>query len=143
VRDTVYDTSLIVYSNGDLAGRRRNNVLDRRLSRIEEFLSGSRSAWYNDKLLNEYEAKVHQRRNDVIDAFLTKLADTGKRAERSRLSRVNYAKSRAIRWPSHDQHQLAAALEGKRTTIFVTEEALARCAADVKRVFGVTVLRIA
>ena len=143
MRDTVYDTSFVAYSNGELAGRKANNVLDRRLSKIEEFVEGKRVAWYNDKLLGEYRDKVRRTRNDVIETFLIRLADAGRRAARSRLSRTNYAKALKAQWPSHDQHLLAAAIEGTRATIFVTEKVLEDCAKSAKREFGFSVVRIA
>lgn len=141
--DSVYDTSLVAYSNGDLAGRRRGNVLDRRLSRIEEFLNGKRVAWYNNKLLAEYEQHIKESRNDVIEAFLIALENQGRRSQRSALSRQNFATATRARWPAHDQHLLAAALEGDGTTIFVTEEALAACGTAILRSFGISVDRIA
>jgi hypothetical protein len=143
MRDTVYDTSFVAYSNGELAGRRANNALDRRLSKIEEFVEGKRIAWYNEKLFREYRDKVRTVRNDVIEMFLIRLADAGKQAARNRLSTANYAKARKAQWPSHDQHLLAAAIEGTRATIFVTEKALEGCGKAVKREFGFTVVRIA
>jgi hypothetical protein len=143
MRDTVYDTSFVVYSNGDLAGRRASNVLDRRLAKIEEFLVGSRVAWYNDKLFGEYQSKIKVSRNDVIEAFLIRLVDAGRRVARSTLSATNYARAREARWPGHDQHVLAAAVVGTRTTVFVTEKALSDCAGSVEREFGVKVVRIA
>src|SRR6266851_785662 len=136
MKHTVYDTSFVAYSNGELAGRRPNNVLDRRLSKIEEFVEGKRVAWYNDKLFGEYRDRVRHTRNDVIDAFLIRLADAGRRVARSTLSTPNYAKARKAQWPSHDQHLLAAAVEATRATIFVTEKALEDCAGTVKREFG-------
>lgn len=140
--DTVYDATVVTCANGDLAGRRRGNALDRRLRVLEEFVNGRRVAWYNNKLLQEYENHVVERRNDVIETFLDSLADHGRRATSNRLSTSQYASARRMRWPSHDQHLLAAALEATRATIFTTERRLHSCRADVQRVFGVAVIRL-
>lgn len=138
----MYDTTVVAYANGDLVGRRAGNVLDRRLRRLEEFLSGARVALYNAKLLNEYGQHVARCRNDVIEAFLTRLADHGKKTKRSTLSRQDHGCSKGAGWPSHDQHLLAAALEGTGATILVTEDVLARCAAAVRKQFGITVVKV-
>ena len=140
--NTVYDASFVAMSNGDLAGRRSGNALDRRLKTIEEFADGTRVAWYNNKLLSEYEQHVKIYRNDLVDTFFRLLADTGKKATRSTLSRTAYARLRRVRWPTHDQHLLAAATQAGESTILVTEETLGSCASAVRREFGVTVVRI-
>jgi hypothetical protein len=139
--DTVYDATVVGYSNGDLAGRRNGNILDQRLTYLEDFLAGRRAALYNDKLTREYDEKVRSYRNDVVEAFIEALESRGRRAARSKLSSTDYAKSRDARWPSHDQHLLAAALTGGRTVILVTERALADCRTGVKRHFGFRVVR--
>lgn len=140
--DTVFDASFVAVSRGNLSGRRPGNVLDRRLRKIEEFLRGARIAWYNDRLLTEYVEHLKGDRNDVIQAFLIRLADVGKRT-RSTLSRPNYVKARTARWPTHDHHVIAAAIEADNCTIFVTETALENCAAAIKRTFSIIVVRIA
>ena len=141
--NTVYDAAFVAYSNGDLVGRKRGNVLDKRLKAIEQFLTGERVAWYNNKLFTEYEMHVRLRRNDLIDAFFMRLVDVGRKAIRSRLSRPHFATATEIRWPSHDQHLLAAAIEAEDATKFTTEEVLANCARGARRCFGVRVIRIA
>lgn len=141
--NTVYDTSFLALSNGDIAARKRGNVFDRRICKIEEFIKGARIAWYNNKLFAEYTMHVAQRRNDVVEAFFLRLADHGKKAKRNTLSTPQYAQCRQTRWPTHDQHLLAAAIEAGNSTIFVTEQALADCAATVKRRFGISVTQIA
>jgi hypothetical protein len=142
VRNTVYDTTVVAFANGDLVGRKANNILDRRLRAIEEFLEGRRIAWYNSKLEGEYSVKVVERRNDVIVAFFLAIVDRGKRAQRNQLTRQAHARALTLGWPSHDQHLLAAALEGTRSTIYVTEKALGVCAKRVKREFDVIVTRL-
>lgn len=138
--DTVYDTTVVAYSNGQLSGRRPGNAMDRRLGYLEAFIAGNRRALYNSKLLQEYTRQVRERRNDVIENFLTLLADTGMLVPKSQLSKRDFGRAREVRWPSHDQHLLAAALGGTDATILVTEKALAQCAAGVKREFEATVL---
>jgi hypothetical protein len=140
--DTVYDTEVIAKANGDLEGRRRGNKMDVRLSRIEEFLSGSRRAFYNQKLLGEYSMHVKECRNDVIAAFVQRLADHGVRVKRSKLSSGEFAAALSFKWPAHDQHLLAAALEGERATVFVVEDKLAACARGARREFEVVVCQL-
>jgi hypothetical protein len=140
--NTVYDTTVVAYANGDLRGRQNNNALDKRLRRLEEFVCGRRVAWYNTRLLNEYTEKVREHRNDVIVAFVTRLAEHGRRAARNNLSRQNYARATQARWPKHDQHLLAAAVDaGAGTVIFVTEDYLSNCAAQVRERLGVVVTK--
>jgi len=137
--NTVFDTTVVAYANGDLAGRKRGNALDTRLCAIEAFLCGRRVAWYNTRLEDEYRQKMKVRRNDVIEAFFIRLADHGRRALRNGLTRQRYACAITAGWPSHDQHLLAAACEATDPTILVTEKALTRCAAKIRREFGIDV----
>lgn len=140
---TVYDTSVVAYANGELVGRRAGNVLDRRLRKLEEFIRGVRTAWYNTKLLREYQQKISEHRNDVIEIFLARLGDYGRRASRNTLTRQHHVVARRVRWPTHDQHLLAAALDaGRDATILVTETNLASCRASVRREFGIYVEQV-
>ena len=141
--NVVFDTSFIALSNGDLAGRRKGNVMDRRLHKIERVANGEAIVWYNKRLLYEYETHLLEFRNDIVEIFIHRLADSGRRAARSTLSAVNYAKANAARWPAHDQHILAAAIEAVVCEVCVTEEALGNCANGIRRAFGVEVVRIA
>ncbi len=139
--DTVYDTTVVSFSNADLEGRQKDNQLNARLTYLEDFLRGYRVALYNDKLSREYTDHLHEIRNDVVEGFIDALDRRGRRSASNKLSRPDYVKSRGIGWPSHDQHLLAAALEGSRTHILVTEDILSGCAARVKREFGFTVIK--
>ncbi len=103
---------------------------------------GTRRAIYNKRLLAEYMAHVMTCRNDAIAAFIRRLADIGLMAKRNTLSASDHAKAMSLGWPSHDQHLLAAALEGNESTVFVIEDALAVCAAGVKRRFDVSVCQL-
>lgn len=140
--DCVVDASVVYLANGDIAGRRPGNVLDRRLSVLEEVASGARRLRYNQKLLSEYIQLVTDRRNDVIDALFT-LLDDGRRAvfvRRNTLSRQHHARARErCNWPPHDQHLLAAAVGGDHPSIVVTEDRLNQCAAAVNLHFGIRI----
>jgi len=140
--DTVYDTTVVAYANGDLRGRKKGNALDKRLFTLEEFVNGSRRALYNMKLLLEYEDKIKHHQNDIIELFLMALADRGLRVARSTLSRQDYSRAKKVRWPSHDQHLLAAALGGRDVTIFVTEQLLAACATGIRNNFSITIIQL-
>ena len=139
--DTVYDTTIVAFSNDDLAARQAGNELDARLAYLEEFLRGERVALYNDRLSREYSEHVREIRNDIVDGFIEALDLRGRKAARSTLSRPDYAKSLRAGWPTHDQHLLAAALVGARTVILVTERALSDCTGDIKKFFGFRVIR--
>lgn len=78
----------------------------------------------------------------MIEAFLTQLSERGRLAKRNSLSRQDYSRALKIGWPTHDQHLLAAGLEGSRTTIFVTEDAHARCSAALRRQFHLSVVQL-
>jgi len=139
--DTVYDTTVVSFSNEDLERRDEDVELNARLTYLEEFLRGYRIALYNDKLSREYIDHLHGIRNDVVEGFIEALDRYGRKGGSNRLSKPDYAKSRDVGWPSHDQHLLAAALVGARTHILVTEDILAGCAAKVRRAFGFTVIK--
>jgi hypothetical protein len=141
--NTVYDTTVVAYANGDLAGRRKGNTMDHRLCKLEEFIEGTRVAWYNSALLREYDQKIRERRNDVIEVFLTCLADKGRMVDRNVLSRQDYSRARDAGWPTHDQHLLAAGLAaGKDAIVLVTEAVLAVCRKKIRRTFEIHVERI-
>jgi hypothetical protein len=56
--DSVIDTSVVSMANGQIAGRRRGNALDRRLSAIEDVAYGRRRIRYNPNPLVEYQRIV-------------------------------------------------------------------------------------
>lgn len=140
--DTVYDTTVIACSNQELAERQLNPELNRRLDVIEQFITAERTAWYNDKLLKEYVDHLGTNQNDVIHMFMMQLADRGIWCKRYSLSRQHHAVAQEAGWPNHDQHLLAAAIEGHRTTIFVTEDLHANCAKKIKREFKISVEQV-
>src|SRR3712207_5880922 len=132
--DSVFDTTVIAFSNDDLANRTPGNQLDTRLSAIEDVVHGRRRIRYNGKLLGEYVPHLRVRRNDVIDLFVGILDSTqAVRVSRNSLSRQLYAKALQCGWPSHDQHLLAAAVDGDRPILFVTEQLHGACSAAVRR----------
>jgi hypothetical protein len=66
---TVYDTTVVAYANGDLAGRKAGNVMDKRLCALEGFLEKKRVAWYNDRLLHEYQEKIKNAETTSLRRF--------------------------------------------------------------------------
>jgi hypothetical protein len=137
--DSVIDTSVVSMANGQIAGRRQGNALDRRLLAIEDVAYGRRRMRYNPRLLVEYRRIVRIYRNDVIELFFTALTERAVFVPRNTLSRQDNAKARKCKWPGHDQHLLAAAVGGIQPTIFVTEADLHACAASVLAYFAVHV----
>ena|ERR1700690_2413370 len=136
--DCVVDATVVYKANGDLAGRRPGNILDRRLTVIQQIGSGVRRLRYNQKLLNEYEQLVRERRNDVIDIFFTVLSERAVLVTRNKLSPHRYAKAiQKCHWPSHDQHLLAAAIDGINPSIVVTERNHVKCANCIRKHFAV------
>jgi hypothetical protein len=138
--DCVVDASVLGFANGDIAGRRPGNVLDRRLAVLEQVVMGARRLRYNPKLLYEYQQLVRIHRNDVIEALFALLDDARRSVfvRRNTLSRQDHATARRVcGWPSHDQHLLAAALGGDDPAIVVTEQILAQCADAIRARFGV------
>lgn len=123
--DCVLDASVVALANGDIAARRPGNMLDRRLAVIEHVVSGARRLRYNSRLLAEYEHLIQQHRNDVI-YLLFEVLDSKRSiyVPRNTLSRQHHASAtERCRWPSHDQHLLAAALGGNNPVIFVRNHA--------------------
>jgi hypothetical protein len=143
--DCVLDASVVAYANGDLKGSRPGNVLHRRLHVIQQVCAGDLRLRYNPKLLREYEEHTRALRNDVVELFFAVLdSDRAVLVRRNVLSRQNYAKAtNKCSWPSHDQHLLAAALDGDNPSIFVTEEHLAACAPKILTHFSIHVRRLA
>lgn len=143
--DCVLDATVVAFANGDLAARRRGNVFDRRLLVIEEVVRGHRRLRYNTRLLGEYSRLIQEYRNDVVHLLFQVLdSERSVRVPRSSLSRQNYdTATTRCGWPSHDQHLLAAAVDGLDPSIFVTEKVLADCAAPVRRHFHIHVVQLA
>jgi hypothetical protein len=138
--DCVVDATVIAMANGDIAGRRPGNALDRRLNVIEQVGRGFWRLRYNSKLQVEYGNIIQQYRNDAVELFFIVLADRSVFVKRSTLSRQHHdTATRKCQWPSHDQHLLAAALAGDDPTIFVTEPFHVQCAACILAHFGIHV----
>jgi hypothetical protein len=140
MRDGVLDTTVVARANCDLGTRKRGNALDSRARLLESCLQGILRIRYNPKLLKEYTDHVCKYRNDLIEAFFA-ILDSPRAffVKRNALTRQNYDLACKCRWPSHDQHLIAAALGGICPCIFVTEAALHQCAEKVNQVFGVRV----
>jgi hypothetical protein len=138
--DCVIDATVIAMANGDIAGRRPGNTLDRRLTVIEQVGRGLRRLRYNTKLQGEYERIVRQYRNDAVELFFIVLADRSVFVTRNTLSRQDHATAtQRCQWPGHDQHLIAAALEGDDPTIFVTEPLHVQCAPKILAHFRIHV----
>ena len=140
--DSVVDASLLGLANGNLDGRRPGNALDKRLRVIQQVNSGARRLRYNSRLLLEYRNIVKAMRNDLIEAFFLVLDQKGVLVATNRLSRQNFEKATACRWPSHDQHLLAAAIGGTRPDLLVTEELLASRKSCIRQSLRVTVHQV-
>jgi hypothetical protein len=137
--ECVFDASFIGKANGLLTGERIGNLLNRRLTAMRSVTTGQSSVRYNGKLLSEYIAIVKEHRNDVVEQFF-ELLDKGPNIRtKSTLSRTDKAKANECRWPTHDQHVLAAAIGGVEVTIHVTENTLGCCAPKVKRIFDIRI----
>ena len=143
MNDTVFDTTVVAYSNSDLRARKKGNSLDRRIRLIERFVRGGFRLRYNTRLLGEYEEHIREYRNDVIELFFSMLdSNMAIRVPRNNLSRQEHQHAIEQRWPSHDQHLIAAALGGTRPVIYVTESQLANCAKRIKRVFSIRISKV-
>lgn len=138
--DAVFDATVVSFANSTLAGRRPGTSAERRFNLLDGAVKGKTRIRYNPKLLTEYTQHVRERRNDAIRVFFD-LLDSGSaiRVGRNTLSRQDYQSAAAERWPHHDQHLLAAALNGHRPYVYVTEAQLARCASGIHRVFSIRV----
>ncbi len=143
--DYVVDATVVARCNGNLAGRRAGNVLDRRLSLLEDVLGRTdRRLRYNPKLLYEYLRIVRECRNDVLDLFIRYLdSDRPVRVRRNTLARSDWLLAKGARWPKHDEHLLAAAFGGLHPRLYVTESRHAECAGEIKRELGISVQLVA
>ena len=141
--DCVLDATVVAMANGNIAGRRPGNAFDRRLRVVEQVVRGTLRLRYNSKLLGEYLPLVQEFRNDVIEVFFTLLVDRGVLVKRNTLSRQGHAIAvKRCRWPSHDQHLLAAALGGMEPALFVTEMLHDTCGACIYRNLAIRVERL-
>ena len=142
--DSVVDTSFIAMANEELAEVGQNELLHRRISAIGNIVDGKDRLRVNPKLLKEYEPHIRERRNDIVDQFVALLdAPETIKLSSSSLRKADNVRANDCRWPTHDKHLLAAAMGGEAVTIHVTENALALCARDVRRVFGFKVNHVA
>lgn len=141
---TVIDTKFVANANGPLSARKSGNILDRRLCVLERIVRDRLPAMVNKKLIGEYRAKVASQgfRNEAVMSFFTYVVDHGVDSGRSTLSSPDYSKLRDCRWPSHDQHVIAACGNARQVEIQVTEAAHEKCAAAIKREFSHYVIRL-
>ena len=138
--DAVFDATVVSFANSTLAGRRPGTSAERRFNLLNGAVRGRMRIRYNSKLLTEYTQHVRESRNDVIHIFFGLLdSQRAIRVPKNTLSRQDYQRAAAERWPHHDQHLLAAALGGDRPCVYVTEAQLANCAAGIQRIFRVRV----
>jgi hypothetical protein len=142
--DSVVDTTFIALANEELAEARADDLLYKLVTAIGKIVEGKDRLRVNPKLLKEYEPHICEHRNDIVDQFVA-LLDSPEtvRLTSSSLRRSDNAKAETCHWPGHDRHLLAAAINGEKVTIHVTEHALAQCAAAVKRIFGFKVSHVA
>jgi xanthine/CO dehydrogenase XdhC/CoxF family maturation factor len=142
--DAVFDTTVVAIGNKAIADRKPGNSFDKILRLLQSVINHTSRVRYNYKLRGEYDEHVKQCRNDVIEVFFTILdSPQAIRVARNSLSRQHYVLAvRNARWPSHDQHLIAAALDGERPHIYVTELRLERSAPEIHRIFGIRVLKI-
>lgn len=142
--DRVFDTKFMASVNGSLTGRKDGNAMDRRLRQVEAFVRGQDRARWNSKLMTEYTTALSEPRNDVVFQFWALLDDPKKTVmvSRSKLAKADYARSLKCGWPSHDQHLLAAAIDGIDPVVLTTEDAHGVCAAKVQRAFSIRVVTI-
>jgi hypothetical protein len=139
--DAVIDATVLAYANGPI-GHQISGALARCLPIITKVVDEQWRCRYNIKLLNEYCEHVKVRRNDMIVVFFTILDSPRAFVARNNLRHHEYAKAIEIRWPPHDHHLLAAAIDGINPSIVVTEDKLARLSQRAKREFGVRVLQV-
>jgi len=142
--ECVFDASFVRLANDSLFGEKLGNLLNRRLNAMRTVVDGDCRIRCNSKLLTEYSAQVRDHRNDVIEQFFS-LLDSQETVwvKRSTLSRQDKNKANKCRWPTHDQHVLAAAIGGNAVVIHVTEDALGLCATSVRRIFGFHINHVA
>lgn len=138
--DAVFDTTVVAFANSTITSHKAGTSCARRFNLLAGAVAGNVRIRYNAKLLTEYTDKVRLRRNDVIELFFALLDSRAAiRVSRNNLSRQHHHRAVSVRWPIHDQHLLAAAIDGDRSYIYVTEKQLAARGADIHRTFKVHV----
>lgn len=113
-----------------------------RVSLLARCYKGDLLIRLNSKLLREYKTKAPKTANDYVEAFFA-ILDNRERArmvKRNKLEKKLHVKCNECRFPSHDQHLLAAAVldadESGSVTIFVAEKAHTNCAPCIWRKMG-------
>lgn len=140
--ECVFDASVVGYANNPLevsvieSGVSLVQIVDA----LESVVIGHRRLRCNPKLLTEYSRLLRVKRNDLIEQFVA-LLDSPQTIMLKSSSLRNHEKVKAknCKWPSHDQHVLAAAIGGTDVAIYVTEAFLGGCAEKVWRIFRIRV----
>jgi len=142
--DVVFDTTVVSIGNKNIVDRKTGSSFDKILHLLQKVVDRVLYVRYNDKLRKEFEEHVKTYRNDTIEIFFSILdSSQAIRVKKNNLSRQHFdlAVCKA-RWPNHDQHLIAAAINGKKPYIYVTEQRLERCAGEVYRVLRIRVIKI-
>lgn len=140
MNDAVIDTAVVSLANADLSNKPLTGKFKSRLEKIELCIKKKSRLRINDKLRTEYLDHLSNIRNDYVALFIQMLdTDSVVKARRSTLSRQDHQTATSCRWPSHDQHLLAAAIGGNRVKLWVHESAHTQCAACIRRRFSVRV----
>jgi len=142
--DCVVDTSFIALANKTMEEPPTEDVLYQRIDAIRLIVETNQRLRVNPKLLTEYEPHIKEQRNDVVDQFVALLDDPNTvKLSSNTLRKADNAKANTCRWPTHDKHVLAAAIDGDNVTIHVTDNVLGNCAKAVRRIFGFKINHIA
>ena len=100
---------------------------------------------FNGKLRDEYLAHIRESRNDAIEILLGALDNPSIATfvEYDQLPKEKWIIAKECSWPSHDQHLLAAAMEGHKPVVFVTEHRLSSCHSKIYRKMRISVANVA
>lgn len=141
--DAVLDTTVVAFENADLLKQGVADSVAQCIRLLEDAVERRVRIRFNQVLLNEYQEHVKRPGNDVIEAFFQLLdSASAVRVKRNALARHLHQRAFEHRWPRHDEHLLAAAIDGEDPSIYVTDQRLARCAAGILRAFRIRVHQV-
>src|SRR5687767_5021777 len=111
--DCVIDATVVAFRNeGEDACKANWRLV---VNAIDLVVCGDRRVRYNAKLLDEYARIVNDFRDDIVEAFFQILdSDRAVKVNTNKLRRHHFVSIVLnCRWPSHDQHLIAAAIGGE------------------------------
>jgi predicted nucleic acid-binding protein len=146
MEECVIDTVVLQSANAPITKPpRRGSLFAKRVRLLEDVRVGNKTVLYSPRLVQEYQTKISEPRNDYVKAFLEILSDPRRSIpnwKRWTGSQQDRAHSKC-RYPSHDDHLLQTAIRPNPTMIITEEATLLSTDTCIHRYFGVHIRHVA